>query len=61
MNFEQPDEERRLEDNFSKLNYVNKINILLKALMIERNKNSEHKIREEVMKREYTEKVKLLA
>lgn len=30
-----------LEANFSKLNYVNKINILLKALMVERNKNSE--------------------
>lgn len=31
--------EEPLELNFSKLNYVNKINILLKALMIERNKN----------------------
>ena len=31
--------EGELEENFSKLNYVNKINILLKALMIERNKN----------------------
>ena len=28
-----------LEPNFQKLNYVNKINILLKALIIERNKN----------------------
>mmetsp|Transcript_31354 Transcript_31354/g.47944 ORF Transcript_31354/g.47944 Transcript_31354/m.47944 type:complete len:140 (+) Transcript_31354:1688-2107(+) len=31
--------EGKLEENFSRLGYVNKINILLKALMIERNKN----------------------
>jgi hypothetical protein len=30
-----------LEENFSKLNINNKINILLKALLIERNKNNE--------------------
>jgi len=47
----------RFEENFSKLNYVNKINILLKALMIERNKNDENKIRIAVMTREYTNKV----
>lgn len=47
-----------LEANFSKLNYVNKINILLKALMIERNKNSESGIKNQVMKREYITKVK---
>ena len=46
-----------LEANFSKLNYVNKINILLKALMIERNKNSESGIKNQVMKREYITKV----
>ena len=45
------------EENFSKLNYVNKINILLKALMIERNKNDENRIRLAVMTREYTNKV----
>lgn len=45
-----------LEANFSKLNYVNKINILLKALMMERNKNSEVEIKNSVMKREYINK-----
>jgi hypothetical protein len=50
-----------LEANFSKLNYVNKINILLKALMIERNKNSEFSIKNGVMKREYINKVKAIA
>jgi hypothetical protein len=50
-----------LEANFSKLNYVNKINILLKALMIERNKNSEVSIKNGVMKREYINKVKAIA
>lgn len=47
-----------LEENFSKLNYVNKINILLKALMIERNKNSELNIKNGVLRREYINKVK---
>ena len=50
-----------LEPNFSKLNYVNKINILLKALMIERNKNSELGIKNQIMKREYVTKVKCIA
>ena len=50
-----------LEANFSKLNYVNKINILLKALMIERNKNQEFLIKNGVMKREYINKVKAIA
>jgi hypothetical protein len=50
-----------LEANFSKLNYVNKINILLKALMIERNKNAEFDIKNGIMKREYINKVKNIA
>jgi hypothetical protein len=50
-----------LEANFSKLNYVNKINILLKALMIERNKNSEIGIKNSVLKREYINKVKIIS
>lgn len=57
----QVEKENKLEDNFSKLNYVNKINILMKALMIERNKNAEKQIREEVVFREYTDRVKTLA
>jgi len=40
---------------------VNKINILLKALMIERNKNDENQIKIAVMTREYTNKVKCIA
>lgn len=51
----------KLEPNFRKLSRANKINILLKALLIERNKNQEHLVRMEVLKREYTEKVKLVA
>ena len=50
-----------LEPNFKKLNYVNKINILLKALIIERNKNQEMTIKIEVLKREYIQKVKLIS
>lgn len=50
-----------MEANFSKLNYVNKINILLKALMIERNKNSEIGIKNSVLKREYINKVKIIS
>jgi hypothetical protein len=50
-----------LEPNFKKLNYVNKINILLKALIIERNKNQEMQIKVEVLKREYIQKVKLIS
>jgi hypothetical protein len=46
-----------LESNFSKLNYINKINILLKALMIERNKNRESHIYIDIMKKEYISKV----
>jgi len=42
-----------LEPNFKKLNYSNKINILLKALIIERNKNHEINIKAEVIKKEY--------
>lgn len=55
------DHEEPLEANFSKLNYVNKINILLKALMIERNKNNEMGIKNSIMKREYVNKVKCIA
>lgn len=53
--------EGELEANFSKLNYVNKINILLKALMIERNKNQENMIKNSVLKREYINKVKTIS
>jgi hypothetical protein len=42
-----------LEPNFKKLNYANKINILLKALIIERNKNHEMNIKVEILKKEY--------
>lgn len=52
--------EGELEENFSKLNYVNKVNILLKALMIERNKNEEFGIKNSIMKREYINKVKTI-
>lgn len=44
---------QNLEPNFKKLNYANKINILLKALIIERNKNHEMQIKVEVLKKEY--------
>lgn len=50
-----------LEPNFKKLNYANKINILLKALIIERNKNHELQIKVEVLKKEYVQKVKIIA
>lgn len=50
-----------LEPNFEKLNYINKVNILLKALMIERNKNSECDVKVQVLKREYINKVKMIA
>jgi hypothetical protein len=58
---QQPNTDGELEANFSKLNYVNKINILLKALMIERNKHSEDQIKNTVLKREYINKVKTIA
>ena len=50
-----------LEPNFKKLNYANKINILLKALIIERNKKHEMNIKVEILKKEYVQKVKLIA
>jgi hypothetical protein len=37
---------------------VNKINILVKALMIERSKNSESEIKMNIFKKEYVQKVK---
>jgi len=40
---------------------MNKVNILLKALMIERNKNSEVDVKCQVLKREYINKVKMIA
>ena len=43
-------EQPTLEANFDKLNYTNKIQILLKALMMEREKNRENMIRLNVMK-----------
>ena len=46
-----------LEENFQKLNYINKIQILLKALVMEREKNRENGVRLSVMKREYIVKV----
>lgn len=46
-----------LEENFQKLNYINKIQILLKALVMEREKNRENGVRLSVMKREYILKV----
>ena len=51
----------KLEPNFKKLNKNNKINILLKALIIERNKNQENQVKIEVLKNEYVEKVKTIA
>lgn len=50
--------EKKLEPNFERLNYVNKINILLKALMIERNRNNENTIKMQVLRREYIQKAK---
>ena len=52
---------QNLEPNFKKLNYANKINILLKALIIERNKNHEMQIKVEVLKKEYVQKVKIIS
>jgi hypothetical protein len=49
-----------LEPNFSKLTYVNKINILLKALMMERNKNYESQVKIDILKREYEGKCRLI-
>ena len=40
---------------------MNKINILLKALMIERNKNIENDIKIQVIKKEYVSKVQHIA
>ena len=51
----------KLEPNFKKLNKTNKINILLKALIMERNKNQENQVKIEVLKNEYVEKVKTIA
>lgn len=51
----------KLEPNFKKLNRNNKINVLLKALLIERNKNQENLIKLDVMKGQYVEKVKLIS
>jgi hypothetical protein len=49
-----------LEANFDKLNYTNKIQILLKALMMEREKNRENMIRLNVMKQQYIKKVQMV-
>ena len=51
----------KLEPNFKKLNKNNKINVLLKALIMERNKNMESQVKIEVLKNEYVEKVKTVA
>ena len=55
-----PDLNSQLESNFSKLNYVNKIQILLKALMVEREKSRENSIKLKVMKQEYIKKVEYI-
>ena len=52
--------QKNLEPSFERLNYVNKINILLKALMIERNRNNENAIKTQVLRREYVSKVKFI-
>ena len=52
------DDENKVNYEFERLNYVNKINILLKALMIERNRNKENEIKMSVLKREYVKKAK---
>lgn len=54
----QEEPQKNLEPAFDKLSYVNKINILLKALMIERNRNNENAIKMQVMRREYVQKAK---
>ena len=43
---------------FDRMTYVNNINLLLKALIIERNKGNENAVKLKVMKREYLSKVK---
>ena len=53
-------EQPTLEANFDKLNYTNKIQILLKALVIEREKNRENKIRLDIMKQQYIKRVQLV-
>ena len=55
------EKEKNLDPNFEKLNYTNKINILLKALMMERNKNFENGTKIDILKREYVNKVKLVS
>lgn len=57
---QQDEPQKNLEPSFERLNYVNKINILLKALMIERNRNNENAIKMQVLRREYTQKVKFI-
>ena len=46
------------EPGFDRMTYVNNINLLLKALIIERNKGNENAVKLKVMKREYVFKVK---
>lgn len=46
------------EPGFDRLTYVNNINLLLKALIIERNRGNENAVKLKVMKREYVAKVK---
>lgn len=52
--------QKNLEPSFERLNYVNKINILLKALMIERNRNNENAIKMQVLRKEYVSKAKFI-
>lgn len=60
-NFDEAADALKLEPNFKKLNRNNKINILLKALLFERNRNQENEVKMDILKREYTEKVKVIA
>lgn len=46
------------EPGFDRHSYVNNINLLLKALIIERNRGNENAVKLKVMKREYVAKVK---
>ena len=50
--------DKQEEPGFDRMTYVNNINLLLKALIIERNKGNENAVKLKVMKREYISKVK---
>jgi hypothetical protein len=54
-------EEGGLEANFSKLSRTNKVNVLLKALMMERNKSYESRVKIDILKTEYQNKCRMVA